>query len=113
MTRMMRAGHSNPGATGAVVTARHHDGRGTALRAEGSAGSMIVTLAATPDLAGARRRLGALRRIDEVELAVGSSGVAARLRGRRNRLPGVGPVSVAVALGLIELGVRGRIVNGA
>ncbi len=95
-----------------MATALHANERGTVLRTGGPAGPTVVALAAEPDRDGARRRLRSVRRIDSVDFVVGSSGTRAEVRGKRNRLPFTGPVSIAVALGLAELGVRARVVNG-
>lgn len=111
-TLMTETNHSVNGMSRSMVTALHSERCGTAVRARGSAGSTVLALEAKPDLDGARRRLRAPGRIDRVELTIDQSGISAHVHGKRNRLPYVGSVSIPVALGLTELGVRTMIVDG-
>lgn len=106
-------GHTEEGAVCAVVRVITRTPQGTLLRAEGPAGEQVVRVVSEPDDDGARRRLAAYRRIDRVEFHVSGDRVGAVIRGKRHRLPFAGPVPVAVALGLTELGIGTTIFTGA
>lgn len=96
-----------------MVTALQRHGSDTVVRATQGTATTSVALATTPDLDGARRRLRSARRIDRVDVIVGATKARAVMWGSRHRLPVAGPISVAVALGLAQLGVRTTIVEGA
>lgn len=102
-------GDGEPGR--ATVTSLRPSRRGSVVRASGPRGSTVVTLAAVPDREGARRRLRSTRHIDGVDLVIGPDGARAEVRARRHRLPSIAPISIAVALGLVELGIRATVIR--
>jgi hypothetical protein len=91
------------------------------LRASGCPGGTRLALAGprevevpvAPDLDGARRVRGVLRRIERVDLDVDAAGMSASVTGiahrRRHRMP----VSVATALGLVVDGAVGCVTVSA
>ncbi|HEX7095707.1 MAG TPA: hypothetical protein VF183_07475 [Acidimicrobiales bacterium] len=67
----------------------------------------LVRIGALPDLAGADRVRGALRRVLEVDLTVGPDRAGAVVVGLGHRREHTMPVSVGTALGLVVQGTRG------
>lgn len=78
----------------------------TVLYAGAGAASKRWVLPVAPDVGGARRRLGSVRRIDQVEFTVDNGKTSARIWGVRHQTPFATAVHPAVALGLTSLGVR-------
>ncbi len=85
---------------------------GTTLLYRTADGPASLAVAAEPNLDAARRRLACTRRLDCVRVIVDRSGVRAQVRGVRHRLPFASGVPVSVALGLVELGVLARVLEG-
>lgn len=82
-------------------------------RLPASGGLVRIVVDALPDLDLARRWLGAVRRVDRIDLVVGADDVKARVHGCRHRLPFATDVPLRVGLGLAQLGHRTRILGRA
>lgn len=87
-----------------VVTAIESTGSRTVLSGASAAGTVVVTVAAVPDLVEAKRWLGGVRRLLRVEVAIESDGVVCVASGVGHRVPFVRRVPLPVAIGLGVLG---------
>ncbi|MGF1596419.1 MAG: hypothetical protein ACFCVK_05735 [Acidimicrobiales bacterium] len=96
-----------------TVTAIDKGADRTTLRVQAVGRPIDIVVPCRADAGAARRWLNTVRRVDRVELAVGTDDTRAWVSGRRHRLPFRSPIPLSVALGLGDLGVDVIILGGS